>query len=56
MEPLPFEDMIDPKTKRMRTRLVDVNGEGYEVARRYMIRLERATSTTRRPWRSWRRS
>ena len=32
---------IDPKTKRMQTRLVNVKGEGYEVARRYMIRLEK---------------
>ncbi|MGF1577955.1 MAG: diphosphate--fructose-6-phosphate 1-phosphotransferase [Gemmataceae bacterium] len=41
MEPLPFESKIDPETKRMRTRIVDVNGEGYECARRYMIRLEK---------------
>jgi ATP-dependent phosphofructokinase / diphosphate-dependent phosphofructokinase len=40
MEPLPFDSMLDPVTKRMRTRLVDINGEGYECARRYMIRLE----------------
>jgi ATP-dependent phosphofructokinase / diphosphate-dependent phosphofructokinase len=42
MVPLRFEDMINPKTNRMRTRKVDVNGEGYECARRYMIRLERS--------------
>jgi len=41
MEPTPFEKMLNPKTKRMTTRLVKVNGEGYEVARRYMIRLEK---------------
>ena len=41
LEPLPFEQMIDPKTRRMQTRRVNVNGEGYECARRYMIRLER---------------
>lgn len=41
MQPLPFEDMIDPKTNRMKPRKVDVSGEGYECARRYMIRLER---------------
>ena len=40
MQPLPFEQMINPETKRMKTRKVDVNGEGYECARRYMIRLE----------------
>jgi 6-phosphofructokinase 1 len=41
MEPLPFLEMLNPVTKRMKTRKVDVDGEGYECARRYMIRLER---------------
>src|SRR5947209_7308350 len=41
MEPLPFHKMLDPETKKMRTRKVDVDGEGYECARRYMLRLER---------------
>jgi 6-phosphofructokinase len=41
LEPLPFSQMIDPKTLRMQTRRVNVNGEGYECARRYMIRLEK---------------
>jgi 6-phosphofructokinase len=41
MVPLKFEDMIDPATKRMRPRLVEVNGENYECARRYMIRLDK---------------
>jgi ATP-dependent phosphofructokinase / diphosphate-dependent phosphofructokinase len=40
MVPLPFDDMIDPKTSRMRPRLVDVDSETFECARRYMIRLE----------------
>ena len=40
MEPMQFEKMIDPRTKRMQTRIVNIKGEGYEVARRYMIRLE----------------
>jgi len=40
--PRPFEEMIDPKTSRMRTRKVDIDSETYEVARRYMIRLEAA--------------
>jgi 6-phosphofructokinase 1 len=40
MVPMKFEDMLDPKTKKMQTRLVNTTGEGYEVARRYMIRLE----------------
>ncbi|MBA4064671.1 MAG: 6-phosphofructokinase [Isosphaera sp.] len=41
MVPRPFQEMIDPATKKMRPRLVDVAGETYEVARRYMIRLEK---------------
>ncbi len=42
MVPLKFDDMIDPATSRMRARLVDVDSENYECARRYMIRLEPA--------------
>jgi 6-phosphofructokinase 1 len=42
MVPLKFEEMLNPKTNRMMTRIVDVNGEGYECARRYMTRLERS--------------
>jgi 6-phosphofructokinase len=40
MVPRPFQEMIDPETKKMRPRLVEIAGETYEVARRYMIRLE----------------
>jgi 6-phosphofructokinase 1 len=40
MNPLPFEDMIDPKTGRMQNRRVNVDGEAYECACAYMIRLE----------------
>jgi ATP-dependent phosphofructokinase / diphosphate-dependent phosphofructokinase len=42
MVPRPFPEMIEPTTKKMRTRLVDITGENYEVARRYMIRLEQS--------------
>jgi 6-phosphofructokinase 1 len=42
MLPLPFEQMIDPNTGRMHVRRVDVEGEAYECARRYMIRLDRS--------------
>jgi 6-phosphofructokinase 1 len=42
LQPLPFAELIDPQTKRVRPRKVDVDGEAYECARRYMIRLERA--------------
>jgi len=41
MTPLPFESIINPANGRMRPRLVDVTGEAFECARRYMIRLER---------------
>jgi 6-phosphofructokinase 1 len=40
LKPIRFEDMINPETKRMRPRKVDVDGESYRCARAYMIRLE----------------
>jgi ATP-dependent phosphofructokinase / diphosphate-dependent phosphofructokinase len=40
LRPLHFEDVIVPETGRMKPRKVNVEGETYEVARRYMIRLE----------------
>lgn len=40
MQPLPFHEMINPETKRMWPRKVDVESEAYECARRYMIRLD----------------
>jgi 6-phosphofructokinase 1 len=42
MKPLRFEEMLNPQTNRMKTRKVDVDGEGYECSRRYMIRLEQS--------------
>jgi 6-phosphofructokinase 1 len=41
INPLPFEKMLDPKTGRMQNRRVNVDGEAYECARAYMIRLQR---------------
>jgi 6-phosphofructokinase 1 len=41
LNPKPFATMLDPKTKRMATRRVNIQGEGFESARRYMIRLEK---------------
>lgn len=38
--PVTLEDLLDPATGRIRVRLVDVTTESYEVARKYMIRLE----------------
>jgi 6-phosphofructokinase 1 len=40
LNPLRFEDLIVPETGRMKPRKVNIDGEAYEVARRYMIRLE----------------
>jgi len=41
MIPLPFDKMLNPQTGRMQTRQVNVDGEAYECACAYMIRLER---------------
>jgi len=40
VQPVALEDLVDPKTGRIRTRLVDVHAEAYAVARDYMTRLE----------------
>ena len=39
--PIPFADMFDPTTGRMRIRTVDIETEHYKIARRYMLRLRR---------------
>src|SRR5580704_16792846 len=41
MLPLPFDKMLDPQTGRMQNRRVNVEGEAFECAQAYMIRLER---------------
>ena len=41
LKPLVFEDMIDPKTLRMRPRIVDGDSVSYEAACKYMTRLEK---------------
>ena len=38
--PVTLEDLLDPATGRIRTRLVDVSTESYEVSLKYSIRLE----------------
>ncbi len=38
--PLYFKDIIDPRTKKMKVRMVDIDSESYHVAHRYMIRLK----------------
>ena len=42
MVPLPLGSFTDPKTGRVRIRLVNVESSSYRVAREYMIRLDRA--------------
>jgi 6-phosphofructokinase 1 len=39
--PIPFKSMLDPKTGRAKTRLVDIDSTRYHIARRYMIRLRK---------------
>jgi 6-phosphofructokinase 1 len=39
--PMYFKDILDPKTKRMKVRMVDTSSESYYVANRYMIRLQK---------------
>ena len=39
---MPFDDLRDPTTGRIRVRTVDVRSEHYHVARKYMIRLEQS--------------
>ena len=41
LKPLPFDELLDPKTHRMRIRRANVESESYEVSRSYMIRLEK---------------
>ncbi|MBO0799510.1 MAG: 6-phosphofructokinase [Blastocatellia bacterium] len=42
MVPLLFADIRDEKTGKTRVRNVDVRGDGFRVAREYMLRLEKA--------------
>ena len=38
--PVALDELLDPKTGRIRTRQVDITSEAYRVARDYMVRLE----------------
>ncbi len=40
LTPIPFAELLDAETHRTRVRRVNIEAESYEVARRYMIRLE----------------
>ncbi|MBN1297733.1 6-phosphofructokinase [bacterium] len=42
MVPIYLEDIIDSATGKTRVRFVNIHTESYEVARRYMIRIDRA--------------
>lgn len=39
--PIPFQELLDPKTGKAKIRLVDTHSTRYAIARRYMIRLRR---------------
>jgi 6-phosphofructokinase 1 len=39
--PIPFRDIMDPQTGRMRVRMVDIDSDRYRIARSYMLRLKR---------------
>ena len=39
--PVPFSELLDPKTGKAKIRLVDTRSTRYAIARRYMIRLRR---------------
>ncbi len=38
--PIPFDEMIDPQTGKIRVRLVDVKSQMYQALFEYMIRLK----------------
>ena len=38
--PIPFDDLVDRQSGKTKVRLVDIDSEGFRVARAYMIRLE----------------
>jgi 6-phosphofructokinase 1 len=42
LKPMPFDEIVNPATGRMKPRKVDIASETYECARRYMIRLEKS--------------
>jgi 6-phosphofructokinase 1 len=39
--PLPFAEMMDPRTGKTRLRMVNILSDHYRIARRYMLRLRR---------------
>jgi ATP-dependent phosphofructokinase / diphosphate-dependent phosphofructokinase len=43
--PVPFAQIMDAHTGRMRVRMVDVHSDRYKIARSYMLRLKRARNS-----------
>ncbi|MGQ9474266.1 MAG: diphosphate--fructose-6-phosphate 1-phosphotransferase [Candidatus Caldatribacteriaceae bacterium] len=41
LNPIPFDEIMDPQTGRTKVRTVDTNSYRYQVARSFMIRMER---------------
>jgi 6-phosphofructokinase 1 len=41
-KPIPFHQIMNPETGRMRVRMVDVESDRYKIARTYMLRLKHA--------------
>ncbi len=39
-KPIPFADIMDPTTGRMKVRMVDIESDRYKIARTYMLRLK----------------
>lgn len=39
--PIPFEDLIDPESEKLRVRFVDTSSETYRVSQEYMIKLKK---------------
>lgn len=40
-KPVPFREILNPQTGRMRVRMVDVESDRYKIARSYMLRLRK---------------
>lgn len=48
LQPIPFVELLDYKTGKVKIRKVDITSENYEVGRQYMIRLEKEDFETDR--------
>ncbi len=43
--PMYFGDVLDPATNKTKVRMLNVHSNSYEVAKRYMIKLEKTDLT-----------